>query len=324
MAPSPDDSTSPLDTHRVEFIESLIHKFARLFCISVHAHAVLPRELRLVLAAHPSQVQSFDDTEVARRWLSLCPTLRHPKMRSCELTEEEILAFCSDPLHIAEIRSRLSDMSWFLRLLQQRVALFCNQEDNVKGHFWSDRYRSILILDNLFHSLGMANVDLGALQIHPGKPFTASDLISALHQLHAMVEASNRALPAANATGCLEGGSGATTASAGLCSDNLCVHGQRPAEYLEFVNRVQRAFCGDSPTIMSAGAPAVLLDDWLPGEVLTAFLLNFDLLFSHVAGSPARMAAFVTKSGRRGAWVRPAARELFRRCKLQFPAVLLS
>ena len=103
----------------------------------------------------------------------------------------------------------------------------------------------------------------------------------------------------------------------------VCVHGHRPAEYLEFVNRVQRAFCGDSPTLTSAGAPAVLLDDWLTGEVLTAFLLDFDLLFSHVAGSPARMAAFVTKSGRRGAWVRPAARELFRRCKLQFPAVLL-
>jgi hypothetical protein len=66
----------------------------------------------------------------------------------------------------------------------------------------------------------------------------------------------------------------------------------------------------------------VLQEVPLTAEVLREFLINFDLLFSQVAGSPSRMAAFVTKSGRRGAWVRPAARELFRRCSLRSPAVL--
>ena len=322
LAPSPGDSTSPLDNHRVEFIESLIHQFARFFCISVHSHAVLPRELRLVLAAHPGLVQQLDDAEVAHRWLSLCPTLRHPELRSCEPTEEEILAFCSDPPRIAQTRSRLSDISWFLRLLQQRIALFCNREDKVKGRFWSDRYRSILILDQLFHALGMANVDLGALRIDSDKPLSASDLASALYRLYDCLEVQSESVPTVNQTGSPDAGSEAAIASAQWCSSEVPVLGQRPVDYPEFLEWIQLAFRGESPATVPAAASGVLQEVPLTAEVLREFLINFDLLFSHVAGSPSRMAAFVTKSGRRGAWVRPAARELFRRCSLRSPAVL--
>lgn len=322
MAPSLDESTPPVGTHRIEFIESLLHLFARFFCISVHAHAVLPRELRLVLAAHPSQVQQLDDAEVARRWLSLCPTLRHPKLRSSEITENEILDFCSDPPHIAEIRSRLSDVSWFLRLLQQRITLFCNREDNVKGHFWSDRYRSILILDNLFRSLGMANVDFGALLIDPDKPLSASALAAEVSRLRDCLEVHTQATPTLNQPGCLNAGSEPTIAGDQSRSSDPRLFGERPIEYLEFLEWVQRASCGEWPSTVPAVASGVFQEVPLTAEVLTAFLVHFDLLFSHVAGSPSRMAAFVTKSGRRGAWVRPAARELFRRCSLQSPAVL--
>ena len=35
-----------------------------------------------------------------------------------------------------EYRKRLMSISWFMKLLNEHIAKLCNQEDDVKGHFY--------------------------------------------------------------------------------------------------------------------------------------------------------------------------------------------
>lgn len=44
-----------------------------------------------------------------------------------------------DPARVQQIRSRLSDISWWMRLLSQKIGRKANQEDQELGKFWQAR-----------------------------------------------------------------------------------------------------------------------------------------------------------------------------------------
>ncbi len=52
-----------------------------------------------------------DDTEVARRWLMLCPKRRMADQQPEEPTEFQLNMIRQDPARVQQIRSRLSDIS---------------------------------------------------------------------------------------------------------------------------------------------------------------------------------------------------------------------
>lgn len=175
-------SSADAVNHRVEYIEDLIRLYACNFAISVHAHAVTRREIRLVLQSRPELTADLDDAEIARRWLCICPTLRRGDVPSDEPSDEEIQALCQDPSRIAQIRRQLSDISWLMRLLQQRVAQLCNREDRRAGRFWQSRFRAMLLLDAMSHLAALVNVDLAAVRIRSGKAASASTFTSQVYR----------------------------------------------------------------------------------------------------------------------------------------------
>ena len=92
-------------------------------------------------------VATWSDEEVAKRWLMLCPHRRGPDGQALTPTQSEILSIVGRPVKRAEIRKRLSSISWWMRLLCQRTAMRANREDEETGRFFQDRYKATRLVD---------------------------------------------------------------------------------------------------------------------------------------------------------------------------------
>jgi hypothetical protein len=99
----------------------------------VNAHGTV------VLRSRPDVVKTWDDTEVARRWLMLCPLRTRPDGSPEEPSVCELNSIRHDSHKLQEIRRRLSDFSWWMRLLCQRIAQRANAQDQEQGKFWQAR-----------------------------------------------------------------------------------------------------------------------------------------------------------------------------------------
>lgn len=82
--------------HRKNWIEELIKFQATLFSIDVLAFSIMSNHFHQVLRTRPDVVETWDDTEVARRWLMLCPQRRGADGSAMEPTEPELNSIRSD------------------------------------------------------------------------------------------------------------------------------------------------------------------------------------------------------------------------------------
>ena len=65
--------------HRKVWIDEQLMQQARYFGIDLLCQAILSNHIHLVLRSRPDVVAEWDDNEVARRWLMLCPLRRDEK-----------------------------------------------------------------------------------------------------------------------------------------------------------------------------------------------------------------------------------------------------
>src|ERR1700677_3358620 len=98
--------------HRKQWIEELLQRFAAHFGIDLLGFAILSNHFHLILRSRPDVVAAWDDTEVARRWLMLCPVRKTAEGLPEEPSEPELNSIRNDPQKLAAIRSRLSDIGW--------------------------------------------------------------------------------------------------------------------------------------------------------------------------------------------------------------------
>jgi len=59
--------------HRKVWIEEYLQQFAADFGIDLLGFAILSSHFHLILRFRPDVVATWDDREVARRWMMLCP-----------------------------------------------------------------------------------------------------------------------------------------------------------------------------------------------------------------------------------------------------------
>ncbi|MFM7865590.1 MAG: hypothetical protein ACKPHU_15355, partial [Planctomycetaceae bacterium] len=143
----------------------------------------MSNHLHLVLRSRPDVVREWSDDEVARRWLMLCPERRDENRRPLEPTEFEISRIVNNAVKLASLRSRLSDISWWMRLLCQNVAQRANREDSEVGKFWQARYRTVRLLDEIAILSCAVYVDLNPIRAAISQTIAESDFTSAQKRL---------------------------------------------------------------------------------------------------------------------------------------------
>jgi len=120
--------------------------------IDVLEAAVLGNHLHVVAATHPDLAALWDGREVARRYRSLCPDhawrIRRKIAIDLPAQPEEIEKAVADPLLIAKWREELSSLSFFHKLLKQKIARAINLAADATGHCWEGRFKSIVALDD--------------------------------------------------------------------------------------------------------------------------------------------------------------------------------
>jgi hypothetical protein len=128
--------------HRRSWIEQRILTLGQIFCIDVCAYAVMSNHYHVVLHINaPDQTRlSMDD--ILKRWFSL---FKGNHLVRRYLNNE---ALCDAELQLIQDvaklwRTRLGDLSWFMRVLNEGIARKANKEDQCTGHFWESRFRSL-------------------------------------------------------------------------------------------------------------------------------------------------------------------------------------
>ena len=142
-----DPVTGKSHEHRRQWIRNRLEFLASVFGIDCLTYAVLSNHLHLVLRSRPDVVRSWSDEEVARRWLRLFPERHTAGGDPAKPNKGELQAITGDPRRLAELRIRLSDISWWARCTAENIGRAANREDGCTGHFWEGRYKAQLILD---------------------------------------------------------------------------------------------------------------------------------------------------------------------------------
>jgi hypothetical protein len=103
--------------------------------------------------------------EVLERWTRL---FSGPLLVTRYLSEERGQMTGAEVAKVEEIgeeyRTRLHDLSWFMRTLNEHNARQANAEDGVKGRFWEGRFESLALLDENALLAATAYVDLNRVR----------------------------------------------------------------------------------------------------------------------------------------------------------------
>jgi hypothetical protein len=69
-----------------------------------------------------------------------------------------------DAERLEELRTRLSDISWWMRCLAENIAVRSNHEEQTSGRFWQGRFKAVLLLDEASLLACAAYVDLNPIR----------------------------------------------------------------------------------------------------------------------------------------------------------------
>lgn len=183
------DSDTGVDYfYRKRWMEERLALQVACFAIDLLGYSFLSNHFHQVLRSRPDIVATWSDEEVARRWLILCPVARDEKGIALEPTEEDIARLCRQKKRIKELRKRLSDISWWMRLYNQMIAQWINREDKTEGRFWQGRFKAVRLLDEASILACMAYVDLNPIRAGLTDRLEGCEFTSILHRILSMTD----------------------------------------------------------------------------------------------------------------------------------------
>ena len=175
------DSVSGNDySHRKSWIQRRLEFLAGQVAIDVVGFSVLSNHFHVILRNRPDVVDSWKDSEVARRWWNLFPERRNPDRSPATPNRAEMKTLGRK---IRSLRQRLSSISWLMRCLAEPVARWANKEDECKGRFWEGRFKSQRLLDEASILACAIYVDLNPIRAGIATTPEASRFTSAYERI---------------------------------------------------------------------------------------------------------------------------------------------
>lgn len=149
--------------HRREWIKSRLFQLVEVFSIDLCGYAIMSNHYHLVLHVDSAKAINWSNLEVIERWHRLFKgtPLTHRYLMGHPLGEAEALAVKEK---VKLWRSRLMDISWLMRVLNEAIAREANQEDRCTGRFWEGRFKSQALLDEKALAACLVYVDLNPIR----------------------------------------------------------------------------------------------------------------------------------------------------------------
>ncbi|MFM1895546.1 MAG: hypothetical protein RLZZ385_620 [Pseudomonadota bacterium] len=149
--------------HRKVWVVEKIKELAGVFAIDVCAYAIMSNHYHLVLYVNQAAADGWSDEEVIRRWTRVF-TNSAALLKTVENNPESKAVQQHYSKTVKLWRERLSDISWFMRCLNECIARRANREDDCTGRFWEGRFKSQALLDEKALVTCMAYVDLNPVR----------------------------------------------------------------------------------------------------------------------------------------------------------------
>jgi REP element-mobilizing transposase RayT len=281
---------------------------AALFAVEVCAYAIMANHYHTVLRTRPDIVAGWSDREVATRWLRLFPT--HDTLTGTELppTEEQISALAACLERIAELRKRLSNLSWFMGRLNEFIARAANKEDEVKGRFWESRFKCQALLDEAAIAACMVYVDLNPIRAGSAATPEESDFTSIQERIRAWhkekMDSGTSSSPQKLETTaeCIPDNS--NTSTCWLCpiqSDarRRGILQMTTAEYIDLIDKSGRILRSDKQGAMDADLEPILLRLGANPDVWLDTVSRFGSKFRLAAGLLSNLRSYANRLGKR-------------------------
>jgi REP element-mobilizing transposase RayT len=287
--------------HRKQLILDRLTLLTEVFAIDLCAYALMSNHYHLVLRLDPERAQAWTDRDVVERWRRLYagpPCIdRFVDHDALDSAEEALLADC-----IPRWRHRLTDLSWFMRCLNEYVARVANAEDDCKGRFWEGRFKSQALLDEEAVLTVMTYVDLNPIRAGLAETIDASEFTSGRQRLREIAPAT---APAATRMPAL------LPFAQALRADQEAALPFNVQDYLDLLDTTGRAVHPAKRGAIPETIPRLLTTLDVAPQAWVESVVALHARFRSFIGSPHRLSALAEERGWR--WIRgqSAARRLY-------------
>jgi REP element-mobilizing transposase RayT len=284
-------------SHRRQLIVERLSELAKVFCITISAFAIMSNHYHLVVRIQRQQAIDLDVYDVIRRWNALfrLPVLVERFSNDTPISAAETAAVNKI---IETWRSRLYDLSWFMRCLNEHIARIANAEDQCTGRFWEGRFKSQALLDETAELQAMAYVDLNPIRADMAASPEESDYTS----IQLRMSKDNNS-PMKNLLRPFAGDSHQDNNSNDIPYNLI--------EYIQLVDWSGRQIHPKKRSVIAANLPPIFTRLNMQHHIWLQNCLSLESTYHRVIGPAARMQEFCALMQQKWLLGIPAAREAF-------------
>lgn len=277
-----DKATGRDYTHRKEWVVLRIKHLAQSFFVDICAYAVMSNHYHIVLKATPELSKNASDIELLDRWERVYPQDANKirKLKSAPGLYDSA---------IAKVRQNLNSISRYMAALNENIGLRANQEDDVKGRFWSNRFKSQALLDEGAILTAMAYVDL-----NPVRAGVAATPDESLHtSIYERIQHYQRATKANQ-----DPNANQPMGLVPLLNSNDDNIEYSLGDYLQLVDETSRVIRNDKRGYVPAYIAPILERIGLTSEGFVAMVQNLEQQYNYAVGHIVHLKTFTRMYGR--------------------------